>query len=669
MATAQSKIELIVQATKALNPLRAVKKATAELEKAVQDAKNDIVAFNRSVQKTGTASKAAATGVNVLNASVKKLLGVLAAVGAARFIVVKTAEIQRQQRSLQVLTGSLEEANRIIGELQEFGRVTPFTSSELIETAKRMKAFGFETSQVVDVVKRLSDVAGATGADLGGIATAFGQIQAKGRLQGEELLQLQERGVDLAGQLRKQYGMTSDEFQKALSQGRIGADAVNYALQQLTETGGTYANGAISQSDTLSGKFSTLMDNIESLARKIGTVLAPILDFVLDTSIAIVDAINKSLAGPDYASAVKQLKSTNKEIAGLKKNIKAMEDAGITLTTPGLPVTGLDGQPLPGSGMSPLARAQGDLTAAQKRQEYLQGRIKQLEAGFMKTEKPKPGKPPELLDPRATGTGKGKGKTEADIRAEQLERVKELTQAENDRQFLLQQSNEKQRLGAQLLIDIAAIKRENTKLDQTELQDLINKKIGTYNLQVQEVSRAEAKKAEDERRIAALQAEQKEAQRLEAVFGSLGQTISTGVTDMIMSAVDGTKSLAETASNMLKNLANQLLQLGLNTMLFSLFPGSSLFKGLPRFASGGSISAGQTSIVGERGPELFTPGRSGSIAPNSSLGATNITVNVSSQGGVSSEGEGADNRRLGEAIGVAVRQELIRQKRPGGLLS
>ena len=40
------------------------------------------------------------------------------------------------------------------------------------------------------MTKRLGDVAGATGADLGGIATAFGQITAKGRLQGEELLQL-----------------------------------------------------------------------------------------------------------------------------------------------------------------------------------------------------------------------------------------------------------------------------------------------------------------------------------------------------------------------------------------------------------------------------------------------------------------------------------------------
>jgi lambda family phage tail tape measure protein len=87
------------------------------------------------------------------------------------------------------------------------------------------------------------------------------------------------------------------------------------------------------------------------------------------------------------------------------------------------------------------------------------------------------------------------------------------------------------------------------------------------------------------------------------------------------------------------------------------------------FANGGSVMSGKPALVGERGPELFVPGRSGSIIPNNAMGGTNIVVNVSSQGGVSSDGEGADNRRLGEAIGVAVRQELIRQKRPGGLLS
>ena len=105
-----------------------------------------------------------------------------AAIKGAQFVFAKTAELETQTRSLKVLTGSLQDAQKVIKELQDFGAVTPFTSSELIETAKRLKAFGFETEKIVDVTKRLGDIAGATGADLGGIATAFGQIQAKGRL-------------------------------------------------------------------------------------------------------------------------------------------------------------------------------------------------------------------------------------------------------------------------------------------------------------------------------------------------------------------------------------------------------------------------------------------------------------------------------------------------------
>jgi tape measure domain-containing protein len=219
-----------------------------------------------------------------------------AALRGAQFVFAKTAELETQTRSLKVLTGSLQDAQKVIKELQDFGAVTPFTSSELIETAKRLKAFGFETEKIVDVTKRLGDIAGATGADLGGIATAFGQIQAKGRLQGEELLQLQERGVDLQGTLRKEYELTADEFQKALSKGQIGADAVNFALEKLTNTGGKYADGAIAQSDTLSGKMSTLQDNIDNLARTLGTVLSPAIKGILDQAIGSLNALNQLLA-------------------------------------------------------------------------------------------------------------------------------------------------------------------------------------------------------------------------------------------------------------------------------------------------------------------------------------------------------------------------------------
>ena len=45
-------------------------------------------------------------------------------------------------------------------------------------------------------------------------------------------------------------------------------------------------------------------------------------------------------------------------------------------------------------------------------------------------------------------------------------------------------------------------------------------------------------------------------------------------------------------------------------------------------ANGGPVMGGGTYLVGERGPELFTPGASGSITPNGAMGGSTITVNV-----------------------------------------
>ena len=216
---AQANVKIAVDATSAVNKLRQVNQVSNKLSNTQKNLKNRLDKSNRSIDRSGRAAAKASGGVNKLVGAVRNLVIGFAAIKTAQFVFVKTAELETQRKSLEVLTNSLEDTNQIIRELQAFGAVTPFTSSELIETTKRLKAFGFETEQLVDVTKRLADVAGATGADLGGIATAFGQIQAKGRLQGEELLQLQERGVSLQDELIKMYGFTADEFRKALEAG------------------------------------------------------------------------------------------------------------------------------------------------------------------------------------------------------------------------------------------------------------------------------------------------------------------------------------------------------------------------------------------------------------------------------------------------------------------
>ena len=66
--------------------------------------------------------------------------------------------------------------------------------------------------------------------------------------------------------------------------------------------------------------------------------------------------------------------------------------------------------------------------------------------------------------------------------------------------------------------------------------------------------------------------------------------------------------------------------------------------------------------------ELFTPHTSGYITPNHALGGSSIVVNVDASG-TSVEGDDSGGRALGEMLAVAIQSELIKQKRPGGILT
>jgi phage-related minor tail protein len=78
---------------------------------------------------------------------------------------------------------------------------------------------------------------------------------------------------------------------------------------------------------------------------------------------------------------------------------------------------------------------------------------------------------------------------------------------------------------------------------------------------------------------------------------------------------------------------------------------------------------GKGYLVGERGPELFMPGRSGGIAPTGSFGGgVNVVVNVDASG-TSVEGNEPNSNQMGRIIGAAVQAEIVKMQRPGGLLA
>lgn len=86
-------------------------------------------------------------------------------------------------------------------------------------------------------------------------------------------------------------------------------------------------------------------------------------------------------------------------------------------------------------------------------------------------------------------------------------------------------------------------------------------------------------------------------------------------------------------------------------------------------ARGGPVRGGSPYMVGERGPELFVPGSSGNITPNHQLGGSTV-INVSvDASGSAVEGDSSQAAQLGNMLAQAIQAELVREKRPGGLLA
>ena len=629
---AQSTVKLIVDAQNAIAPLKRVNEQTKALSSSTDKLKGRLDRSNRSLKNTGRAAKTASAGVGTLVGALKPLLAALAVVGTARFIFVKTAELQTQRTALTQLTGDVEDANKIIKQLQAFGNVTPFTSSELIEQSKRLKAFGFETENLVDTVKRLSDVAGATGADLSGISTAFGQILAKGKLQREEELQLLERGVDITSELKRITKLQGDEFDSAMRKGKIGADLVNQALINLTSEGGVFFGGATAQSKTLNGQVSTLQDNIETLARIIGEQLEPALMSSLKTANKLLGSINR-LFSSEFQRQISGFRANLLVPSGTLGDLKKIEDFTKNIQPLGLDVSALDLR---------IDQLRGTKTQIDTVMNQIGGRVSLKEINqSLNTQKALTKKINELIERKNLLLGIG-NKTNKDSKNTQDETITETS-------------------------------------TQITLADLFNSKLEKSNFLVNNIK--------------------SEADQLKEKFMEIGQGIEQGIVSNLTDAVMGTQTLAQAAVNVLNQLKRKLVEVAIQRAvsgignfiggaLGGIFGGgggilgktavgtSSQFVGRASAAAfranGGPVSAGGAFVVGEKGPELLQMGsRGGNIIPNNQLGGstTNI-VNVSvDASGSTVSGNTPDAQQLGNLIGAAIQERLIKEKRSGGLLS
>jgi tape measure domain-containing protein len=178
-----------------------------------------------------------------------------------------SASFERAQVGLRALVGDVQKADKIFEEVRDLAEVSPFEFSTLVETARRIKAVGFEAEQVIPILKSVDAAGGALDFDIGklnDLVKAFGDIKAAGRLTGEEMRQLKNASIPALEFLQAGFGKTAAEIQRAIRDGLVPADAAIQAI--LDGINKKFGPSQEALGKTASVAFSNFRDAVERTA-------------------------------------------------------------------------------------------------------------------------------------------------------------------------------------------------------------------------------------------------------------------------------------------------------------------------------------------------------------------------------------------------------------------
>lgn len=261
--------------------------------------------------------------------------------GAQQFamsIITTGGEMEKQHIALQSILGDMQNANTMFNQIKELALNSPFTFSELNRDVKQLAAYGVEYDQLYDTTKRLADMSSGLGVSFDRIALAFGQVQARGWLDGKELRQIAYAGIPLLEKLSEFYSkqegrnVSTSEIKTRISSRDVSFDDVKSIFWQMTDAGGQFYNMQQVLSETLLGRYNKLKDAWEIILADfangkniIGGTFKGILDVVtnLVQQIHVLGpAMVAAFAGPALMRGVKTLEGgIGKRILNSKGNI------------------------------------------------------------------------------------------------------------------------------------------------------------------------------------------------------------------------------------------------------------------------------------------------------------------------------------------------------------
>ena len=695
---AQANVKLTVDATSATRALQGVQNQTNQLQKAFGGLKT-------------------------------ALLGI-GFVAVTKNIVSTTVEYQKLEQRLKVLTatnGQYAESVELARQAQvKFGLSGTEALEAITNLQARLGTLGVSMQDMTTIFNGFNTAAILSGASTQEQVGAMRQlIQALGSgvLRGDEFNSIAEQMSAIQGPIAKQLGINVDQLREFAHQGKITKEIVIAAFREIEKDGSKALKELIKNDPSMT--FKVLNNSIEMLSIELGKIFVPaVLDGVTALS-ALVRAVGNFInsdAGQTalilsgialgvkgisvaYATAQIALSSLafNLSHIGVQaiiaqqgltgysarlllatKSTTALTIAtgALTIAMKALPVVAL------ASGFAFLTNS--IIRSINKQKEFnrimtegsveeLQGQLDKAVEKYLKLEKElerisesgnfieklfkedalkileEAGEEIRKIANRITEV---QDEAKESLFKKDLKDLKDVNKSLKDREDLLKLGTEEERERLALKQKMDDFKTKFAGMDITELETLIKDN------------------QELEKKIENLEKAEEAAKALDKQFEQIGKSIEDGIVSNLADAVEGTKTLAEAAVNVLNKLKRKLIEVAIQRAISGLNIGGSIGDFLKDVfkAEGGPVNRGRSYIVGERGPEMFVPNTSGTIVPNNSLamgggGVTNvITVNVDSSSSDVQSNDGQANQ-FGEALAAAIQAELINQKRAGGLLS
>jgi len=590
---------------------------------------------------------------NRTNALERSFGGLKAAIGGvglgllARQAVRTSINFDKLNLRLGLLTkatGDFSAAQKIATDGQKlFGLSATEALEGVTNITARLKPLGVSLEDIRTTFIGFNTAAKLGGANAQEASNAFRQLAqalGSGRLAGDEFRSVSEQIPLILKPLADELDVDVGKLKELAAQGKLTSDVVIRALRQLGKQGGEDLKAILDNDPTQ--VFKNLSNEAENLSRAVGEQLTP----------AILPVIR----------ALTELTKAAVEFVNSPIGKTAAIFAAIAFAAKGVSVL----LPILAAGLIKVAAAGGVLTIALNAIPFvaIATAIGGVVTALIKV------------------TSEQKKFTKALQDGDKAALKSELNKLFIERQKLLRRLSNAQETNNKRAE--ASLSRQLSELNKN--YDVVQKRLLTEIDKTNEIEK-QNKKLQDQEDLQ--KKNQEAAAKLKEKMTAIGEEIETSIKSNLRDAITGAQSFGQAMTNVLNRIRDKIIDAQIDKILgnfgenFGASASGEKGKGIGGFlgkilggffrANGGPVKAGKPYIVGERQPELFVPRTSGTILPSTDIGGgdntTNmVTVNVDASGS-SVAGSSTDAQALGAAIGAAVQAQLIKEKRPGGLLT